>query len=252
MAVALVVLGAAGGALLTGGREGASPGREVALAPVGDGPRAAHADARLAERHHAPDGQRPAARRRRWLLRGLDVARPRAPGGPGQLPGRRRRTRARRSARHGERSALSRTRHLARAGRWRSGALRALVLRSRLQHRSSRVPADVDPSRPARAAHRPRPVGVRDCSGGRLPRCRLRLRRGHDRRDGLGVGPRARNGRRPHAGRGRSHRRDRPDRHAHRRRGLPALHRRRRLGSRRSSSASGSAWPRARERWSAS
>jgi anti-sigma-K factor RskA len=48
MAVALVVLGAAGGALLAGGREGAAPGREVALAPVGDGPRGAHADARLA------------------------------------------------------------------------------------------------------------------------------------------------------------------------------------------------------------
>ena len=46
-ALALVVLGAAGGALLTGGRDGASAGREVALAPVGDGPRAAHADARL-------------------------------------------------------------------------------------------------------------------------------------------------------------------------------------------------------------
>jgi anti-sigma-K factor RskA len=48
MAVALVVLGAAGGALLAGGREGAAPGRGVALAPVGDGPRGAHADARLA------------------------------------------------------------------------------------------------------------------------------------------------------------------------------------------------------------
>ena len=48
MAVALVVLGAAGGALLAGGRDGAGPGREVALAPVGDGPRGAHADARLA------------------------------------------------------------------------------------------------------------------------------------------------------------------------------------------------------------
>ena len=48
MAIALVVLGAAGGALLAGGREGAGAGREVALAPVGDGPRGAHADARLA------------------------------------------------------------------------------------------------------------------------------------------------------------------------------------------------------------
>lgn len=46
-AIALVVLGAAGGALLAGGRDGASPGREVALAPVGDGPRGAHGDARL-------------------------------------------------------------------------------------------------------------------------------------------------------------------------------------------------------------
>jgi anti-sigma-K factor RskA len=48
MAIALVVLGAAGGALLTGGRDGAAPGQEVALAPVGDGPRGARGDARLA------------------------------------------------------------------------------------------------------------------------------------------------------------------------------------------------------------
>jgi anti-sigma-K factor RskA len=48
LAVALVVLGAAGGAVLTGGSGGASGGREVALAPVGDGPSGAHADARLA------------------------------------------------------------------------------------------------------------------------------------------------------------------------------------------------------------
>ena len=48
MAIALVVLGAAGGALLSGGGDGAGGGREVALAPVGDGPRGAHADARLA------------------------------------------------------------------------------------------------------------------------------------------------------------------------------------------------------------
>jgi hypothetical protein len=48
VAIALVVLGAAGGALLTRGGAGAGGGREVALAPVGDGPRGAHADARLA------------------------------------------------------------------------------------------------------------------------------------------------------------------------------------------------------------
>ena len=47
-ALALVALGAAGGALVAGGGgDGAVAGREVALAPVGDGPRGAHADARL-------------------------------------------------------------------------------------------------------------------------------------------------------------------------------------------------------------
>jgi anti-sigma-K factor RskA len=48
-AIALVLLGAAGGALLFegDGDGGAGAGRVVALAPVGDGPRGAHADARL-------------------------------------------------------------------------------------------------------------------------------------------------------------------------------------------------------------
>jgi anti-sigma-K factor RskA len=46
-ALALVALGAVVGALIAGGGDGAVAGREVALAPVGDGPRGAHADARL-------------------------------------------------------------------------------------------------------------------------------------------------------------------------------------------------------------
>jgi len=47
-ALALVALGAVGGAFIAGGGDdGAVAGREVALAPVGDGPRGAHADARL-------------------------------------------------------------------------------------------------------------------------------------------------------------------------------------------------------------
>jgi anti-sigma-K factor RskA len=45
-ALVLVALGAVGGALIAGG-DGAPAGREVALAAVGDGPRGAHADARL-------------------------------------------------------------------------------------------------------------------------------------------------------------------------------------------------------------
>ena len=45
-ALALVALGAAG-ALIVGGDGGTAAGREVALAAVGDGPRGAHADARL-------------------------------------------------------------------------------------------------------------------------------------------------------------------------------------------------------------
>jgi anti-sigma-K factor RskA len=44
--LALVVLGTALGALIAGG-DGTAAGREVALAAVGDGPRGAHADARL-------------------------------------------------------------------------------------------------------------------------------------------------------------------------------------------------------------
>ena len=125
MAIALVVLGAAGGALLTGGRDGAAPGQEVALAPVGDGPRAARGDARLA------------SATMRLTVSGL----PRVGGGGfyevwmlrdpahlvalGQLPGRHRRARARRPAGHGERPALPRAGHLARARRRRSGALGA-------------------------------------------------------------------------------------------------------------------------------
>jgi anti-sigma-K factor RskA len=46
-ALVLVALGAAGGALIAGGDGGTEAGREVALAAVGDGPRGAHADARL-------------------------------------------------------------------------------------------------------------------------------------------------------------------------------------------------------------
>jgi anti-sigma-K factor RskA len=45
--LALVVLGTALGALIAGGDGSPSAGREVALAAVGDGPRGAHADARL-------------------------------------------------------------------------------------------------------------------------------------------------------------------------------------------------------------
>ena len=45
-ALVLVALGAAG-ALLVGGDDNGAPGREVVLAPVGDGPRGARADARL-------------------------------------------------------------------------------------------------------------------------------------------------------------------------------------------------------------
>jgi anti-sigma-K factor RskA len=45
--LALVVLGTALGALIAGGDGSLSAGREVALAAVGDGPRGAHADARL-------------------------------------------------------------------------------------------------------------------------------------------------------------------------------------------------------------
>jgi anti-sigma-K factor RskA len=46
-ALALVALAAAGVALIGGGDGGTAAGREVALAAVGDGPRGAHADARL-------------------------------------------------------------------------------------------------------------------------------------------------------------------------------------------------------------
>ncbi len=46
-ALGLLALGAAGGALLVRGGEGSTAGHEIALAPVGDGPRGAHADARL-------------------------------------------------------------------------------------------------------------------------------------------------------------------------------------------------------------
>jgi anti-sigma-K factor RskA len=47
-AIVLVLLGGAGGALLArGGDDTSPPGRDVALAPIGDGPRGAHADARL-------------------------------------------------------------------------------------------------------------------------------------------------------------------------------------------------------------
>ncbi|HEX6621154.1 MAG TPA: hypothetical protein VF024_15940, partial [Solirubrobacteraceae bacterium] len=47
-ALMLLALGAAGGALLFGdGGGGGAAGREVALAPIGDGPRGAHADALL-------------------------------------------------------------------------------------------------------------------------------------------------------------------------------------------------------------
>jgi hypothetical protein len=46
-ALALLALGAAGGALLARGGASSSTGRDVGLAPVGDGPRGAHADARL-------------------------------------------------------------------------------------------------------------------------------------------------------------------------------------------------------------
>jgi anti-sigma-K factor RskA len=45
--LALVVLGTALGALIAGGDGSPRAGREVALAAVGDGPRGAHADARL-------------------------------------------------------------------------------------------------------------------------------------------------------------------------------------------------------------
>jgi anti-sigma-K factor RskA len=48
-AIVLVLVGGAGGALLfgDGDGDGDGAGRAVALAPVGDGPRGAHADARL-------------------------------------------------------------------------------------------------------------------------------------------------------------------------------------------------------------
>jgi anti-sigma-K factor RskA len=47
-AIVLVLLGGAGAALLArGGDDTSPPGRDVALAPTGDGPRGAHADARL-------------------------------------------------------------------------------------------------------------------------------------------------------------------------------------------------------------
>jgi anti-sigma-K factor RskA len=46
-AMALLAIGGAGGALLARGGDASSAGREVALAAVGDGPRGAHADARL-------------------------------------------------------------------------------------------------------------------------------------------------------------------------------------------------------------
>jgi len=46
-ALVLVVLGAAGGVLIAGGDGTPRAGREVALAVVDDGPRGAHADARL-------------------------------------------------------------------------------------------------------------------------------------------------------------------------------------------------------------
>jgi hypothetical protein len=46
-AVVLLALGVAGGALLVGGGDDGAAGREVVLAPIGDGPRGAHGDARL-------------------------------------------------------------------------------------------------------------------------------------------------------------------------------------------------------------
>jgi anti-sigma-K factor RskA len=47
-AIVLVLLGGVGGTLLArGGDDTSPPGREVALGPIGDGPRGAHADARL-------------------------------------------------------------------------------------------------------------------------------------------------------------------------------------------------------------
>jgi anti-sigma-K factor RskA len=45
--IALLAIGGAGGALLARGGDASSAGRKVALAAVGDGPRGAHADARL-------------------------------------------------------------------------------------------------------------------------------------------------------------------------------------------------------------
>jgi anti-sigma-K factor RskA len=73
-ALALVALGAAGGALIAGGGGGAVAGREVALAPVGDGPRGAHADARLrsATMHLSVSGLPPVGRGgfyEVWMLR---------------------------------------------------------------------------------------------------------------------------------------------------------------------------------------
>ena len=125
-AIALVVLGAAGGALLTGGGDGAGAGvrsrsRRWATAPPARTPAAG-------QRHHAPDSVSGLPRvggggfYQVWMLR--DPAHLVALG---ELPCSAPTGRARASG-HGERP--SRAEHLARAGRRRPGALRHSVLRS--------------------------------------------------------------------------------------------------------------------------
>ena len=186
-AIALVVLGAAGGALLTRGGAGAGGGREVALAPVGDGPRGAHADARLARASmHLTVSGLPRVGGggfyEVWMLR--DPAHLVALGSFRVGPGGRARVDLPVTASARRFPVLDISREPADGDPAHSGHS---VLRSRRStashdHLGS---APMSSLRPARPAHRPRPVRLRDGSRGRLPRGRLGPRRGHDRRDGL-------------------------------------------------------------------